>query len=119
MDQRGFTLIELIVVAAIIGILAIIAIPRFRDTRDRAIIATMQSDLNFVRNAQETFYQTNNLSYADDIADLIAADLYIASAGVTVVINTGNGSTWDATATHTSTAVSCDYDAAVGVIDCS
>ena len=119
MNKKGFTLIELLIVVVIIGILAAIAIPRFGATRDRAFVSAMQSDLNQVRTAQEMFYQDNAFVYADDITDLTAANLYTGTTGVTMVINNGNGTTWDASATHGSTAVACDYDAAVGTIVCA
>lgn len=119
MNKKGFTLIELLIVVVIIGILAAIAIPRFGETRDRAFVSAMQADLNQVRTAQEMFYQDNTFVYAGAIADLTAANLYSPSAGVTIVINAADGTTWDATATHASSAVACDYDAAVGTIVCA
>jgi type IV pilus assembly protein PilA len=119
MDKKGFTLIELLIVVVIIGILAAIAIPRFGETRDRAFISAMQSDLNQVRTAQEMFFQDNDFVYADDIADLTGAGLFTETTGVTVTINSGDADSWDATATHDNTDVECDYDEAVGTIDCA
>ncbi len=119
MRKSGFTLIELLVVMLVIGILAVIAIPRFGDTRDRAYVSAMQADLSQVRTAQERYYQENGFVYAGDITDLTGASLFVGTDGVTVVINNADATTWDATATHASTGVECDYDAAAGTTDCS
>ncbi len=50
-DRRGFTLIELLIVVVITGILAAIAIPKFRNTRDRAYIATIKADIRNLATA--------------------------------------------------------------------
>jgi type IV pilus assembly protein PilA len=57
--REGFTLIELLIVVVIIGILAAIAIPKFANTKEKAIVASMKSDLRNLVTAQEAFLSDN------------------------------------------------------------
>jgi prepilin-type N-terminal cleavage/methylation domain-containing protein len=57
MSKKGFTLIELMIVVAIIGILALIAIPNFLTLRQRAYNASAQSAGRNARLSEEVYYQ--------------------------------------------------------------
>ena len=54
--RKGFTLIELLIVVVIIGILAAIAIPKFANTKTKAYMAAMKSDLRNLVTAEEAFF---------------------------------------------------------------
>lgn len=54
--QGGFSLVELLIVVAIIGIIAAIAIPQFAAYRNKAYNSAALSDLNVIRLRMETLY---------------------------------------------------------------
>jgi len=56
MTRKGFTLIELLIVVVIIGILAAIAIPKFANTKEKAYLASMKSDLRNMATVQEGYF---------------------------------------------------------------
>lgn len=58
-SQRGFTLIELMIVVAIIGILAAIAIPAYRDFQIRGKMSELLGTLGQCKSAVTEFYQSN------------------------------------------------------------
>ena len=101
-SNRGFTLIELLIVVVIVGILASIAIPKFANTKEKAYLASMKSDLRNLATAQEAFL-FDSLTYTSNLGLLN----YAPSAGVTVTINTATGGGWSATASHNVTTKQC------------
>ena len=69
-NRKGFTLIELLIVVVIIGILAAIAIPKFANTKDKAKIASMKTDLrNFVSAQEGHFADFATYATAHDATD--------------------------------------------------
>ncbi len=74
MKKKGFTLIELMVVIAIIGLLAAIALPKFGDVTSQAKVANVQGNLSSLRTSIAMFYATDG-DYPDLITDTAYNDL--------------------------------------------
>ena len=72
--QQGFTLIELMIVVAIIGILAAIAIPAYQDYTIRAQVSEGMSLTSGVRTAVSEFFQTEG-TWPTDNDDAVCANV--------------------------------------------
>jgi prepilin-type N-terminal cleavage/methylation domain-containing protein len=103
MNRKGFTLIELLIVIVIIGILAAIAIPKFANTKSKAYITAMKSDLRNLVSAQESFF-SDSARYSTNLGSLN----FKASTGVTAPAITVGAGFWTATNSHTQlTGAAC------------
>lgn len=87
--RKAFTLIELMVVVAVIGILAVISIPKFSDLIDKSKEGYTKGALSTLRSAVAVYYADNQGRYpADDLASLLASHKYINSLPIVKIPRT-------------------------------
>jgi type IV pilus assembly protein PilA len=63
-NERGFSIVELLVVGAIFGILALIAVPQYSMYRERSYKTAAANDLRNIAAAQESYFAQNAKYYA-------------------------------------------------------
>jgi prepilin-type N-terminal cleavage/methylation domain-containing protein len=100
--DEGFTLVELMIVIAIIAILAAIAIPQLSVYRTKSYNTAAVSDLKNAAIAQEAYYVDNRL-YTNSITNLTTNpyDLHI-SQGVNLAVSSANNEAYLMTAYHSA-----------------
>jgi type IV pilus assembly protein PilA len=96
--QQGFTLIELMIVVAIIGILAAIAIPAYQDYTIRAQVSEGLSLMDGAKTAVAEYYTNTGKFPPSNASAGLATDTSISGKYVTKVdVGTGAGTTISAT----------------------
>ncbi len=99
----GFTLVELLVAAVVVGILVALAVPRFGEGREPRLVAAMRSDLRDLATAEDSYYY-DKAAYAPSLGLLPS---FTPSPGVTVVVNLATQSGWSATASAVESPRRC------------
>jgi prepilin-type N-terminal cleavage/methylation domain-containing protein len=95
--HKGFTLIELLIVVLIIGIVAAVAVPKFKNTKGKAYASSIKSDLKNLTGLQEDYFFSN-----EQYAPALSLVGFAGTDGVSITIVEADGHGWSATATHPS-----------------
>jgi general secretion pathway protein G len=89
-SDRGFTLIEIIIVFALIGILVGLALPRYQHSRRRAQEAVLKEDLFQMRNLINQYYMDKG-KYPASLRTLVEEN-YVRTIPIDPM--TGSADTW-------------------------
>lgn len=71
-NRKGFTLVELLIVIAIIGILVLIAVPRFAKTTEISKVRTLQANTRTIAGAAGLYIADNGGNEPADVNALVA-----------------------------------------------
>lgn len=89
-SQKGFTLIELMITVAIVGILAAVALPAYQDYTIRAQVSEGSSLIGGLQTAEQEYY-ANNGSFADEATLGITAPSGKYVSGITTANASATG----------------------------
>lgn len=122
-SEMGFSIVELLVVGAIFGILALIAVPQYSMYRERSYKTTAANDLRNIAAAQESYFAQNakyySLSSCSNVDALSQCEvsglpgITHLSKGINMKIEAGPAS-FKGEARHAKSDLVCRWDSTQG-----
>jgi prepilin-type N-terminal cleavage/methylation domain-containing protein len=122
-NRKGFTLIEIAIVALVVGVLAGVAVPKYTSAKEKAYTAAMKADLHVVAIYEEQYAAENHGQYFSGTATpdeplngfRPSKDVTVTTTAFNILDSRLAG--WTAVARHPLSSQGCELR--TGVITCS
>jgi prepilin-type N-terminal cleavage/methylation domain-containing protein len=111
--SRGFTLIEILIVLAVLGILGGIAVPKLTAAKEQAYTAAMIAELRLANLYEEQYaIEKGGKYFSGTVTDETPVEGFSTSKGITITLAAGTSAkgtpTWSAAARHAGTDKVCE-----------
>lgn len=105
--ERGFSLIEILIAAVVVGIMLAMVVPKLLPAKEEAYISEMKNSINNMVDAQESYMNAND-QYASTITALGTATGFSKDEEVNLVLTISHTQYgYTVTATHNKSQAGC------------